>query len=424
MPGCQPGGIQTLPSPRSTHPWETRGGHVRQACHTVGDLAQALDYIRSLEASGQQHSSGIGTWAGERQDLEMVAAHLPAGWYDAAAAAVSSKPALTTVPTAAPTPTLPQQHLEIQLVHRLGWSQWHSGKHITLAGLTVKQATDLQLGPVRAARQAKVKAFVSEALQSRRERVTAGIGCVRRAQRKLWSLRWDNHHKEIMWRLPLDGLCTAQRMHNQSDDCICGSSMPGRSHHFWNCPVAAAVLNCISANLPAAWCSRPATRPASHPAILRRHLWLMQPPPGPRRLHPGVWQIVCLAALNAMDVGRTAANKFCMEQRHAATPPSQPPADPRQQTITAMLQPAAPTPAQLHHSQLVQQHRQQQLQQAAAQKLAEAKQQAVARFWWLLSDFTIMNAAPTTWISHVADDHPFLCREPLINNIVLAPQAG
>jgi hypothetical protein len=89
-----------------------------------------------------------------------------------------------------------------------------------------------------------------------------------------------------------------------------------------------------------------------------------------------------------------------------------------------MLQPAAPTPAQLHHSQLVQQHRQQQLQQAAAQKLAEAKQQAVARFWWLLSDFTIMNAAPTTWIPHVADDHPFLCREPLINNIVLAPQAG
>jgi hypothetical protein len=89
-----------------------------------------------------------------------------------------------------------------------------------------------------------------------------------------------------------------------------------------------------------------------------------------------------------------------------------------------MLQPAAPTPAQQDHSQLVQQHRQQRLQQEAAQKLAEAQQQAVARFWMLLSDFTIMNAAPETWISQVADDHPFLCREPLINNIVLAPQVG
>jgi hypothetical protein len=125
-----------------------------------------------------------------------------------------------------------------------------------------------------------------------------------------------------------------------------------------------------------------------------------------------------------MDVGRKAANEFRLQQRLTATPTAQPPADPLQQTITSLLQLAGPTAAQLQHNLVVQQHRQQQQQVAAAQKLAEAKQQAVAKFWWLLSDFTIMDAAPEQWIPRVADDHPFLCREPLINNLVLAPQAG
>ena len=62
---------------------------------------------------------------------------------------------------------------------------------------------------------------------------------------------------------------------------------------------------------------------------------------------------------------------------------------------------------------------QQRLQQEATQKLEEAKQQAVAKFWLLLTDFVIMHATPDTWVPHIAEDHPFLCRDALINHVVL-----
>jgi hypothetical protein len=127
-----------------------------------------------------------------------------------------------------------------------------------------------------------------------------------------------------------------------------------------------------------------------------------------------------------MDVGRSAANKFRMDHRQAASTniaaPS--PTDPQQQLLTTIMQPTATTAAQLQHQQDLQHQRQQRLQQEAALKLDEAKQQAVAKFWLLLSDFTIMNATPQKWIPHVADDHPLLCHEPLINNTVLAPRLG
>jgi hypothetical protein len=419
MPGCQSGGLQTLPGVRAAHAWDVGGGEVRMKCHTVGDLLKALNHIRILEATGQQHSSGIGTWAAEIRDLEQVIEQLPPGWHSAAAAVIATQPILTSLPTSPVQPTMTQQCLEIQLVHRLGWTQWASKQHVCLSRLTVKQATNLQMGTVRAARRQKYSHYVAEALPVRRARTAPGVGCVRQAHRQLWSLRWDNQVKELMWRLPLDGLANAQRMHNDMDTCLCGASQPGRSHHFWQCPVAEAVMHTISANLPATWCSRPATRPA----VTKSHLWLMKPPPGPKRMHPGLWRVICLAALNAMDVGRKAANKFRMDHRQPTNVAAPPPADPQQQLITNALQPADPTAAQQQRQQVLQQ-RQQRLQHEAALKLAEAKQQAVAQFWLLLSDFTIMNATPQKWLPHVADDHPLLCREPLINNVVLAPRLG
>ena len=134
-------------------------------------------------------------------------------------------------------------------------------------------------------------------------------------------------------------------------------------------------------------------------------------------MYQGVWKVVCLAALNAMDVGRKAALDFRMQHR---TPQQVAAAAAGQPSITSMMQPTAPTPHQQMHNQQVQQRRQQQLQQEAAQRLQEAKQQAVAKFWELLSDFVVMHAAPDKWVPRVAVDHPFLCTEPLINHIVVA----
>lgn len=354
-------------------------------------------------------------------DLEMLVSNLPAGWYEAAASTVHHQPGLQPWPVDPPVlrdPTPDEQHLELALVHRLGWSQLGYNRPVCLVGLTVKQATSLQLGPVRAARQHKFAEFVAEAAEvGQRIRAKPGVGCLRHAQRHLWSLKWDNHYKEIFWRLPLNGLCTAARIHDTDAVCVCGSSVPGRRHHYWECPIAQGVVQSILDNLPAAWCSRPETRPP----LLAKHLWLMQPPPGPRRMHPGVWKVVCLAALNAMDVGRRAANEHRVTARQAVPNPV---LQADQPSIASYLQHAPLTPAQMLHNQQVQQRRQQQEQQLAAQRLEVAKQQAVAKFWLLLTDFSIMRAAPDAWTPHVAEDHPFLCFEPLVDTIVLAPRGG
>jgi len=122
-----------------------------------------------------------------------------------------------------------------------------------------------------------------------------------------------------------------------------------------------------------------------------------------------------------MDVGRKAALDFRMQHRAPQQAAAAAAGQPR---ITSMMQPAVPTPHQQQHNQQVQQRRQQQLQQETARRLQDAKQKAVARFWELLSDFVVMHAAPDNWVPRVAVDHPFLCTEPLINHIVLAPRTA
>jgi hypothetical protein len=135
-------------------------------------------------------------------------------------------------------------------------------------------------------------------------------------------------------------------------------------------------------------------------------------------LHKGVWRVVCLAAINAMDMGRKAAMKIQIDQheqqQQQQATQQQPPVPTRQRLITDLLQPAALTADQQQHQAQVRQHQllqiqqQQQQQQIAAARLAQAKQQAASRFWELLQDFIALQAAPRSWLTQVASDHPFL----------------
>ena len=81
-------------------------------------------------------------------------------------------------------------------------------------------------------------------------------------------------------------------MHLESP-CPCGTSDPspgpGREHHYWDCPVAQAVIESIETAL------------APRPGFQMSHLWV---PCAPHGVHGGVWQLVCLAAVAAMDAGR------------------------------------------------------------------------------------------------------------------------
>ena len=202
----------------------------------------------------------------------------------------------------------------------------------------------------------------------------------------------------------------------QDNDCVCGPVVggpPGRRHHFWDCSVAQAVVAQLQQQL-IGW----------YPGALQPQDVLCMVCPGAgvtgaRPLHEGVWRVVCLAAINAMDAGRTAANKARVEEREQAAlvaAQQQLPAVPEdQQLITELLPPAALTESQQQHQEQVQQRRQaqaqldqQQRQQLAAAKLEAVKRKAVSRFWELLQDFVVLRVAPESWFTQLAPDHPFL----------------
>ena len=252
----------------------------------------------------------------------------------------------------------------------------------------------------------------------------------------LWKLKWDNSFKEVFWRVLVDGLPTCLRLHMPGQSCLCGAVCPGRFHHYWECGVAQAVLASVSAELPAAWCLRVAGRPA----VTLKNVWFMEPPAGDRRMHSGVWRVICLAIFNALDVGRAAVAKkykqLAVEQRLAGgqqQQQQQQPLPPGQLLITDMLQRVALTPEQASHNARVQQRRQhEQQQQQQQQRLEDARQleevqrQAVARFWELMVDFVQMRVAPLAWIQSDSCplDHPILRPNNVRLSMELAPRIG
>jgi hypothetical protein len=180
--------------------------------------------------------------------------------------------------------------------------------------------------------------------------------------------------------------------------------------------VAQAVVRAVQQQLPQQWCVQP---------LQPHNLLFMHRPAGASgatTVHAGVWRVVCLAAINAMDVGRRAAAQAQVEEQQAAaaaTAAAQAVLRQQhavsQQRLTDVWQPAPLAPHQQQHQQQVQQRQQarqqqqrQRQQEAQEARLAEVEAAAVARFWELLQDFVVMNAAPPKWGLVVAPNHPLL----------------
>ena len=265
--------------------------------------------------------------------------------------------------------------------------------------------------------------------------VAGGRASVASALSCLWKIKWDNSFKEVFWRVLVDGLPTCLRLHMPGQSCMCGAVCPGRFHHYWECGVAKAVIASVSAELPAEWC----LRVAGQPAVTLKNVWFMEPPVGVRRIHSGVWRVICLAIFNALDVGRAAVAKkykqLAVEQQLTSRQQQQQQQQPLpgQLLITDMLQRAALTPEQAAHNAQVQQRRQQEQEQQRqqqrledARQLEEVKRQAVARFWELMVDFVQMRAAPRAWLESAACplDHPILRPNTARLSMVLAPRVG
>jgi len=138
---------------------------------------------------------------------------------------------------------------------------------------------------------------------------------LQRRMAAVWRLPWENQHKELFWRLPLNGVAIygsdRYRHPVRGSQCCCAGGSGGRAHNFWQCPVAAAVRHSLAAAL----------RPLSAAVVLQRHhIWLAEPPlPA---LSQGVWHVVALSALHAMDVGRRLLAAVCWERGLSRAPPA------------------------------------------------------------------------------------------------------
>lgn len=244
---------------------------------------------------------------------------------------------------------------------KIQWLYPRSSVPVGLSQLKVKQATKLQLGPLMEARAVKQMSFLSEAVVG----MNMPLGCngispdsLPPLYKQLWGLPWDNKKKVVYWLLTHNGLPTAERLGKTEETCYCGVQMPGRAHHFWDCPVALAVRGEIE---------RALSHNSRHVDIERHHVWLMHTPPC-RGLHRGVWLVACLSALLAMHTGMRLLTRWRLHtaQEHERAPP---PED---------------------------------------ERIGAASRVAIASFWDELQDFISLGLAPATWISEITNQHPLI----------------
>ena len=98
------------------------------------------------------------------------------------------------------------------------------------------------------------------------------------------------------WRLSLNAFPTAQRRHLSTPCPACCHISPGVDHLFWLCPVATTVRHEIQHQL------RATNMLPNDQAISCAAVWLGRTPHS--HMHRMVWDLVCLASIYAMDIGR------------------------------------------------------------------------------------------------------------------------
>ena len=183
---------------------------------------------------------------------------------------------------------------------------WKLGGDIVvrLAGLTVKLATRLQPLPAHDEIRARHAAFslkvsLLDALLPAGP-PPGGNPEVCSVLKRWWKLKVPNTYKETAWRLALDAFPTAARMQLPSAACVaCGAAVPDVGHHFWQCTVAVAIRTELEQQLVAAGMAPNGGR------IACSAVWVGCLPHV--RMHRFVWDLVCLAAIHAFNVGRSAA---------------------------------------------------------------------------------------------------------------------
>lgn len=296
-----------------------------------------------------------------------------------------------------------EQGVVAMLSGRLGWRGFVGQRGVVLPlamAWRVRDVLPLLLGDAPAVREARWHVFASDALHlpllpqgvlprgppADGPRVAAAVRRLRATLPGAWRLRWDNACKDTWWRLTVQGVRGAGGHDLCLGPCVCGWQPPPvgaaagavpaperaravRAHAFWCCPVARAVVQAVQGGLPGGV------------ALRGEHLWLARTPsPG---VVPGVWLVVCLAALTAMHSGGRYLWKLHMAAEERG---------PRQQTLNEAFGLAPPPP--LH--------------------VERAGRWAVGHFWSLLAGFAELHRWPHHWPAGrgLSPGHAFLAADP------------
>ena len=323
---------------------------------------------------------------------------LPKGWIQVVVAALPPAVQQPGPLTLGPPDWVAMEGAVREVVACLGWGQ---RQRVLLAGrpapedgrrvvpLSVRAATALQVAPaLEAQRQARLEYAASALAEGMgavpgQQAVQEAAAALGKSMKVLWRLGWENERRETLWRLSVNGVAAAGG-HDVclGGPCKCGwVGPPGdgglsarkrafawRSHHFWSCPIARAVVSELLSALPA------------QAQLVCADVWLMRPPAG---VYAGVWGLVCAAAVEAMEFGRKLA--WALDLGGAAAP-----GGPSQTLITSFF--PRVSVGDSPPSAVVQ----------------RAARKAAAWFWCLIQDFVSLQRVPVDWLSKMGPTHAFV----------------
>jgi hypothetical protein len=277
-------------------------------CAATGDPgAQGEAYNMHIFGPLLQHRFQYTSMHAALTDLRALVAAIPVEWQAASRAALAAVYPLGRVVV---TPAL----IDAARAHVCADMGWRTadGTVVRPGDLTVAVATKLQSLDSHAAIAVRHGNFLLSVGVLNGLHVQPGGGgagvdhqpALKDVLARWWKLRVPNSYKEAAWRLMLNAFPTADRMPapagGQPKCCAaCGAVNPGVRHHFWLCPVADAVRQEVEAQLRAKhWLDAEARLSCSH-------IWMGVKPH--HAAHRMVWDMVCLAAVHAMNVGRQSA---------------------------------------------------------------------------------------------------------------------
>jgi hypothetical protein len=331
--------------------WDLR--EVILLVHAVRNAPEYQAQVWGLHLAGRPE---LQDWSVAKQQVLALANALPQSWRPVVVGSDITAEQLVAAPSV--------DVVMAQLVGRLGWSL-PRGRPMTLYTASVKRCTTLQMASQRLQVKLRVMQFV--------ESVGSGVvPCVTHEEvmamlKRVWALRWDNQRKELLWRLVLNGLPTAARMDMVGEACQCGVMAPGCRHHFWECPAVAPLRGEVERHVGC--------------VVQCEHVWVARHPRA--GLHKGVWQVVALATLLAMDKARRLLCKWRLDARRLDQQLHQP-------HPGGVGQPPPPLDRQMSMVARV----------------------AVATFWDMLADFVAVNKGSSAWRHGLPLDHPLIAPSP------------